>query len=131
MFYAGVSVSTEYTLTSTQRRLGQHSFNSEQCILLGARDYNSLRPNFFLQYKTCSCASLLHVFVSTAAKRVRFLSRLYYINLLTSPLYTLSRSIFQLPVVKTMCDCSEINCSTVKFCGGVIVKRIKLVLFSI
>ena len=28
-----------------------------------------------------------------------------------------------------MCDCSEIHCSPVKFCAGVIVKRLKLVLF--
>ena len=29
-----------------------------------------------------------------------------------------------------MCGCSEINCSPVKVCEGVIVKLIKLVLFS-
>ena len=54
---------------------------------------------FFLQYKTYSCASLLHVFVSTAAKRVRLVSRLYYNNLQTSAPYTLSIYIF-LSVVK-------------------------------
>ena len=77
---------------------------------------------FFLQYKTYSCASLLHVFVSTAAKRVVLVSRLYYNNLQTSAPYTLLIYIFLFTVVKTMCECSEINCSPFKFFRGVIVK---------
>ena len=78
----------------------------------------------FLQYKTCSCASQLQVFVSTAAKRFRLVSRLYYIYKLQLLIHCqyLYLSIFS--VVKTMCVCSEINCSPVKFCGGVIVKHI-------
>ena len=39
-------------------------------------------------------------------------------------------SMFLFPVVKTMCDCSKIKCSPVKFCEGVIINRIKIVLFS-
>ena len=30
-----------------------------------------------------------------------------------------------------MCDCGEINCSPVKVCGGVIVKRIYEIIFFI